>query len=66
MVFKFKFVSFFHKFPLFSRLCAMPSLKYVSFSLVFALMGISHKVEKKEYRLITAINRYILRTYNVS
>ncbi len=36
---KFLFVSFFHKFPLFSRLCVMPALKYVSFSLVFALMG---------------------------
>lgn len=36
---KFQFVSFFHKFPLFSRLCAMPASKYVSFSLVFALMG---------------------------
>ncbi len=36
---KFRFVSFFHKFPLFSRLCTMPASKYVSFSLVFALMG---------------------------
>ncbi len=36
---KFLFVSFLHKFPLFSRLCTMPASKYVSFSLVFALMG---------------------------
>ena len=35
----FQFVSFFHKFPLFSGLCTMPASKYVSFSLVFALMG---------------------------
>ena len=37
-LYNFQFVSFFHKFPLFSRLCAMPALKYVSFSLAFALV----------------------------
>lgn len=36
---QFWFVSFFHYFPLFSRHCAIPASKYVSFSLVFALMG---------------------------
>lgn len=33
------FLTFFYKFPLFSRLCTIPTSKYVSFSLIFALMG---------------------------
>ena len=31
---KFRFVSFFHKLPLFSRLCAMPALKYVYYAAI--------------------------------